>query len=238
MAAAVTFATSGVGFKTFVVFNGTNGSDPGQLVQAINGNFYGTTMGGGLNNGGNGTVFKFSPAGTLTTLHSFHYADGANPTAGLIQATDGNFYGTTYQGGNNICFSGCGTVFEISPAGKFTELHSFDLTDGGVSMAGLIQAPGGNFWGTASSAVFNFSVGLGPFVKTLPTAGIVGTRVTLLGFEMKDATSVTFNGIPATFQVISNSAITTTVPSGATTGKVEVTTPSRTLISNVNFQVN
>jgi uncharacterized repeat protein (TIGR03803 family) len=192
---------------------------------------------------GCGTVFQITPAGTLTTLYSFcsqpNCTDGAAPFAGLIQATDGNFYGTTYQGGNNICFgSGCGTVFKISPAGKFTALHSFDLTDARIPMAGLIQAPGGNFWGTASSAVFNFSVGLGPFVKTLPTAGIVGTPVTLLGFQMKDATSVTFNGISATFQVISSSAITTTVPSGATTGKVEVTAPSRTLTSNVNFPVN
>jgi hypothetical protein len=86
--------------------------------------------------------------------------------------------------------------------------------------------------------VFALDVGLGPFVETLPTSGTVGTPVTLLGFEMTGATSVTFNGTPATFEVVSAHGIKTTVPSGATSGPVVVTTPSRTLTSNVNFQVH
>jgi hypothetical protein len=86
--------------------------------------------------------------------------------------------------------------------------------------------------------VFVLCVGLGSFVETLPTSGTVGTPVTLLGCEMNGATSVTFNGTPAMFEVISSYTIKTTVPSGATTGPVMVTTPSRTLTSNVNFRVN
>jgi uncharacterized repeat protein (TIGR03803 family) len=71
------------------------------LVQATDGSFYGTTVEGGANEFG--TVFKITPSGTLTTLHSFCSVvpgckDGENPLAGLIQATDGDFYGTTYGG--------------------------------------------------------------------------------------------------------------------------------------------
>ena len=66
------------------------------LVQGTDGNFYGTTSEGGAN--GYGTVFKITPSGTLTTLHSFDVTDGAYPYAGLVQATDGNFYGTTSRG--------------------------------------------------------------------------------------------------------------------------------------------
>src|SRR5205809_7255222 len=69
----------------------------GGLIQARDGNFYGTTVGGGSS--GDGTVFKIDPAGTLTTLHSFASSNGASPYAGLIQAKDGSLYGTTIYGG-------------------------------------------------------------------------------------------------------------------------------------------
>src|ERR1035437_9872657 len=116
--------------------DGANPSSP--LVQATDGNFYGATRsGGGANCGASsayGTVFKITPSGTLTTLHSFDDTDGAGP-GGLIQASDGNFYGTTWVGGAN----GYGTVFKITPAGALTTLHSFDVTDGSYPF-GLIQA--------------------------------------------------------------------------------------------------
>ena len=120
----------------------TDGAGPkGALVQAVNGNFYGTTSGGVSS----GTVFEITPAGTLTTLHSFEGADGASPFDALIQATDGNFYGTTTQGGTSTaCSFGCGTVFKITPAGTLTTLHSFESTDGSSPYAGLIQATDGN----------------------------------------------------------------------------------------------
>jgi uncharacterized protein (TIGR03437 family) len=81
------------------------------------------------------------------------------------------------------------------------------------------------------------SLGLGPFVETQPTSGKVGAKVIILGNNLTDATSVTFNGKAAIFTVVSSAEITTTVPSGATTGKVRVKIPSRTLVSNVNFRV-
>jgi uncharacterized repeat protein (TIGR03803 family) len=87
-------------FTTLATFNGYNGAGPWAIVQATDGNFYGTTYGGGVH--GNGAVFRMTPGGTLTTLYSFcsltNCADGEAPEAGLIQASDGNFYGTTFGG--------------------------------------------------------------------------------------------------------------------------------------------
>jgi hypothetical protein len=81
-------------------------------------------------------------------------------------------------------------------------------------------------------------VGLGPFVKTLPTAGEVGQAVKILGTDLTGATSVTFDGIAAAFTVnASGTAILTTVPAGARSGTVEVVTPGGTLSSNVPFRV-
>src|SRR5208337_4428285 len=107
------------------------------LVQGSDGNFYGTTSFGGAN--GDGTVFRITPSGTLTTLHSFDGTDGAAVYAGLVQGTDGNFYGTTAQGGG----SGVGTVFTITPGGTLTTLYSFcsqsGCTDGANPYAALVQ---------------------------------------------------------------------------------------------------
>jgi len=87
------------------------------LLQATDGNLYGTTYSGG-SNGGVGTIFKITLGGTLTTLYTFHGNDGANPQAEMVQATDGNFYATTYGGGNDSdnCPGGCGTVFRLAVA--------------------------------------------------------------------------------------------------------------------------
>ena len=122
----------------------TDGTTPhAALVQGTDGNFYGTTeSGGGMSVG---TIFKITPSGTLTTLHSFAGAEGANPFAALIQGTNGNFYGTTSSGGAN---NNDGAIFEITPSGTLTILHSFDGTDGAHPEAGLIQGTDGNFYGT------------------------------------------------------------------------------------------
>jgi uncharacterized protein (TIGR03437 family) len=85
--------------------------------------------------------------------------------------------------------------------------------------------------------VFSLSVGLGPFVETNPTSGTLGAVVIILGTNLTGTTSVTFNGTAATFTVKSTSEITTTVPTGATTGTVQVVTPGGTLSSNVPFRV-
>jgi uncharacterized repeat protein (TIGR03803 family) len=194
-----------------------------------------------------------APALTFKTLVRFDGTNGRGFKETLVQGLNGNLYGTTSEGGtgtSSACFHGCGTVFEITPRGKLTTLHIFDGTDG-FGPNGLIQATDGNFYGTTavggtSSAcvggigcgtVFSLGVGLGPFVETRPTFGKVGAAVIILGNHLTGATSVTFNGKAATLRVASSTEITTTVPSGATTGPVKVTTPSRTLTSNVNFRV-
>jgi uncharacterized repeat protein (TIGR03803 family) len=225
--------------------NCADGATPyfGYLIQATDGNFYGTTSRGGINN--NGTIFKITPQGQLTTLYSFcsqtNCADGWQPIAGLIQSTDGNFYGSTVDGGQ-FC-NVCGTLF-ITPEGTLTTLHSFNNSDGDQPETAPIQATDGTFYGTTHYAgdfsdgtVFNLSVGLRPFVKTTPASGKVGSKVIILGNNLQGSTVVTFNGTAATFRVVSTSEITTTVPTGATTGHVKVTTPRGTLKSNVAFRV-
>jgi uncharacterized repeat protein (TIGR02543 family) len=118
------------------------------LVQATDGNFYGTTYGGGTGN--HGTFFQFITSTlTLNTLHTFSGPDGSNPYAGLMQATDGNFYGTTKAGGNG---NNAGTVFKITSTGSFTTLYMFcaqsNCPDGEFPDGGLMQASDGNFYGT------------------------------------------------------------------------------------------
>jgi hypothetical protein len=85
--------------------------------------------------------------------------------------------------------------------------------------------------------VFSLSTGEPPFVETRPTIGVVGETVTIIGYGLTGATSVTFNGTPAAFTVEASTAILARVPSGATSGKVQVITPSGTLSSNKAFQV-
>jgi uncharacterized repeat protein (TIGR03803 family) len=142
----------------------TDGAYPSGLTQAINGNFYGTTAAGGEYDEGQGTIFKITSTGALTTLYSFckraNCTDGTSPFAGLVQATDGNFYGTTMGGGANCVSNGnCGTVFKITPGGKLTTLYSFcaqpNCTDGMEPVAPLVQASNGNFYGTTSSGGTN-----------------------------------------------------------------------------------
>jgi uncharacterized repeat protein (TIGR03803 family) len=136
------------GLKTLLSFGYfLQGWNPiGALVQGSDGNLYGTTYNGGSNYWG--TVFKISTNGTLISLYAFtNGLDGANPMAGVVQGTDGNFYGTASAGG---AYSN-GTVFKISSTGAFTPLHSFTgKTDGGTPFGALVQASNGNFYGTTS----------------------------------------------------------------------------------------
>jgi len=127
-----------------------DGGEPsGALIQAANGVLYGTTLYYGPN--GFGVIFKITASGTLTVLNSFDGTDGNTPTGGLVQDTNGNFYGTTYYGGaSSNCASNCGTVFQMTPGGTLTTLHSFDGTDGNYpeDYWGLVQASDGNLYGT------------------------------------------------------------------------------------------
>jgi uncharacterized repeat protein (TIGR03803 family) len=222
-------------FTTLYDFSVSDGSYPyDNLVEGANGEFYGTTRYGGAHS--DGTVFSITSKGILTTLYSFcaqtNCTDGANPFAGLVLATDGNFYGTTAAGGNPACNfgGGCGTIFKISPQGALTTLHSFDGADGSSPSGNLLQATDGKFYGTTFSGgsssdgtIFSLSAGLFGFVKTLPGAGEVGAEVGILGTNMANAKGVSFDGKSAKFKVISPSLLLAYVPPGATTGKVEVT---------------
>jgi uncharacterized repeat protein (TIGR03803 family) len=237
--------TSGGTLTTLYSFcsqtNCTDGFEPeAALVQAANGDLYGTTSSGGSNN--RGTIFKITPTGTLTALHRFNGTDGAEPTSGLVQAANGDFYGTTSSGAYGYAYNG--TVFRIAPSGTLTTLYSFNGTDGSNPYAGLVQDTNGDFYGTTGTGgglgggtVFRLSVGLGPFVKPRPPFGKVGAAVKILGTNLTGAASVSFNGTAAVFEVVSSSEITTTVPAGASSGKVQVVTPSGTLSSNASFRV-
>jgi hypothetical protein len=219
------------------------------LTQGADGNFYGTTE---------TTAYRMTPAGSLTTLYTFcslpNCADGDFPS-GLIQATDGNFYGVTQYGGTsdsgtNDCGTFCGTVFELTSTGKLTTLHSFSGNDGEHPVGGLIQATNGLLYGTAADGgdftcnppkgcgtIFSLDVGLGPFVTFAHAAGEVGQTGGILGQGFTGTTSVSLNGIPANFTIVSDTFIKATVPGGATTGYVTVTTPTGTLTSNIPFHV-
>ena len=131
---------------TLISFDRTNnGANPGAaLVQGSDDAFYGTTEAGGTNN--NGTIFKVTTSGTLTTLVSFNGTDGSLPHAPLVQGQDGKFYGTTEIGGSNQD----GTAFQMLTNGTLTSLVSFDNNNNGSSpRAGLVQAADGNFYGAA-----------------------------------------------------------------------------------------
>jgi len=167
------------GLTTLLVFTGANGVNgvipEAGLVLGTNGFFYGTTAYGGsvsLNGGyGFGTVFKMTPAGGLTRLVSFNGTNGSYPCAGLVQGSDGNFYGTTDGGG----LGGGGTVFQMTPAGVLTTLVSFNGADGDSPQAPLVQGSDGNLYGTTEYGGAN---GLGTVFQVTTN----GTLTTLVSF--------------------------------------------------------
>jgi uncharacterized repeat protein (TIGR03803 family) len=178
--ATATFSSAQIKFTSLLSFNGNNGADPHNvyLVQGLDGKLYGTTY---SSTGTDGTVFKVTTGGALTTLHTFceggSCLDGALPEAGLVLATNGKFYGTTMKGGTNDD----GTVFEITSAGGLTTLHSFDVNDGAFPEYALIQARNGNFYGTTSSG------GAGD-IGTIFEITSGGTLTSLHSFDGNDGT--------------------------------------------------
>lgn len=227
------------------------------LIQAVDGNLYGTTVYGGNStvNSGYGIAFKITTQGTFTILYKFcsvaNCADGAMPS-GFIQATDGNLYAAAAGGTGAVCYSSsyaCGIIFKMTTTGTPTTVYSFCPQGGptcpnGDGSGELVQGTDGNFYGVTAGGThgegtaFNLSTGLGPFVRTVTASGEAGSSVIILGTNLTAATSVTFNGVPAAFTVVSSSEIAATVPAGATTGAVIVTTPSGTLKSNKKFRIS
>jgi uncharacterized repeat protein (TIGR03803 family) len=271
-----------------------DGEDPeGPIVQASDGNFYGTTNAGGA--GRSGTIYRLTPSGDFTLLYTFCTQSGCpdgngpwglalgpdgalygttesyptvfkialggtfqvlatlcpGPDCGSayappVPATDGNLYGTIAGVGKNHQ----GIIYRITTSGGLTRLYSFcslpDCEDGGDPMGPILQATDGNLYGTTwgvegsnPGTVYRLVLGLAPFVTPVPAFGNAGQQVSILGNNLTGATAVFFNGSPAASFTVNatGSAITATVPDGATTGPIHVTLGNgTTLRSNVPFK--
>lgn len=213
-------------------FDNTNGASPfGALVQGSDGYLYGTTEFNSLVGGygsGAGSVFKISTNGVYARLYSFGSVqdtngfalEGANPSAALVQGSDGNFYGTTGGGGTNDL----GTMFKISTTGVLTTLYSFTGGDGGYSPNGVVQGSDGSFYGTTArggtsnwGTVFRLSVVPGPPQLTITPSGanvILTWPTNAAGFALQSTTnlasSVWITNFPA--PVVVNGQYTVTNP--------------------------
>lgn len=271
-----------------------DGSGPGSgLIQASDGNFYGTTEQGGTNNFG--TIYKITPSGALTTLHNLDPSEGSGGIASLMQAADGNFYGTSQAGGPH---SG-GTVYKMTPSGAFSPVYNFcaqgsPCTDGASPLDALVQASDGNFYGTTvtggtfdfgtafkltpagdlsiisfpslggnypyaglllatngifygttyaggdggGGTLFSIAAGLRPNVQASPAAQREGAAISVLGQGFTSSSIVKFGGVQSSRVTLRGShALTAVVPAGATTAPVTVTTGDATLATPQPFRV-
>jgi uncharacterized repeat protein (TIGR03803 family) len=216
----------------------------GGLVQSFDGNLYGTTASGGPFQNASGSIFKLTLKGVLTPIHAFDRSnkktEGYSPIAGLVEATDGNFYGSTGAGGGSC---NCGVLFKLTKSGTYTVLHTFDGVEGFVPQATLLQHTNGKMYGLTyrsnynGGVLYSLDVGLAPFAKLMITQGKAGQIVQILGQGFTGTTSVKFGTGSATFTVISDTYLTAVVPTSGTTGFVTVMTPSGTLSSSKQFKV-
>jgi uncharacterized repeat protein (TIGR03803 family) len=231
-----------------------DGSAPASLLQGSDGNLYGVATGGG-HSLVDGTIFRISLTGQLTTIYRFcsqaRCTDGLAPQS-LIQGSDGNLYGATAGGGDLNCNpgpgGGCGTIFELTHTGVFATLHTFESTDGSYPY-GLSQSTNGRFYGVTSNGgsssacalgcgtIYSLDAGLAPFTSFVFPAGKMGQAIGLLGQGFTGTSDVSFNGTAATFTVVSDTFLQATVPTGAKSGYVTVSTPGGTLQSNIAFTV-
>jgi uncharacterized repeat protein (TIGR03803 family) len=237
-------STAGALNNTYDFPCGPGGSFPlGPLVQAANGDFYSTTQDGGTN--GEGTVYQITTGLVATVLHSFGatFGDGTFPAAGLLLATDGNYYSATSDGGAN----GDGTLFNTTTSGTYTSLYSFNNTVNLTQTSPLappVQGTNGLLYGVTEfgggandGTVYSLDIGLAPFVNMALFSGKEGETVTLLGSHLTGTSAVSFNGRVANFAVLSDSHLAAMVPQGATTGPIRVTTPAGELLSRKSFVV-
>jgi len=248
-------------------FEWTDGAFPFSegLAQGTDGNFYGTTQ--VASNYDCGTIFAITSGSTLTTLHSFDYTDGCNANSGLTQATTGTFYGTAWAGGtgygtvfslsmnlapfvqprpfmgevgtavtilgNNLTgtkkvrFNGTASAYNVVSATEITTKVPSDATSGALT----VTTPRG----TLSSGPFFVTPQLKSFT---PGKGPVGAQVQITGVSLTQTTAISFNGAEASaFTVNSDKKVTVTVPTGATTGTISITTAGGTVTSVKSFTV-
>jgi len=220
--------------QTLVSFANTNGTFPyAGLTLGNDGNFYGTTVGGGSSN--SGTVFQVTTNGTLATLVSFAYTNGESPFAALTLGADGNFYGTTSMGDGG---SSSGTVFQVTTNGTLATLVSFANTNGEYPYAALTLGADGNFYGTTSAGGItnsNFDLGMGTVFRVTTT----GTLTTLALFAYTNGAnpqaaltlgndgnfygttgSGGSSGVGTVFRVTTNGILTTLVSFANTNGAI------------------
>jgi len=239
--AGTVYQIAGGKVTTLYSFDGPHGSFPvGGLAEGADGYLYGTTTAGGDWNAG--VIYRISTTGEFNVMmnwDSVHYSAGYQAYAGLVAGADGYLYGTTIWGGLN----GVGTIFQLATDGAYSVLYNFDTPTGGGAYATPMQHTSGQLFGmtkrggaAGNGVIYSLDDGLEPFVGLLFNRGAVGTTVGILGYGFAQASSVDFNGTPASFHVISNTYMTATVPSGET-GFVAVETASGTLISNKIFRV-
>lgn len=147
-----------------------HGTEPvGGLIMGADCNLYGTTRYGGPNGSGSGTIFRMTLSGEITYVASFNNTNGRFPLEQLVQSADGNFYGTTFEGGaayNQVSNYLTGTVFKMTTGGALTTLVSFNGPNGGSPVGKLTQGSDGNFYGVTSKGGAN---GEGTIYKVSPT---------------------------------------------------------------------
>jgi len=216
---------------------------PEALVEVGKGNLFGTAALGGSNRGG--AIFELSTTGAYKVIHEFKDWKFGVPTV-MTLATDGNLYGVAL---GQVQLGGLSSLFRVTPSGQFETLYSFTNAAIGLCACYLTQGSDGKFYGISQ----NGGVGVGTawvwdlgLPKPLPSlAGFIpsssssGARVTLYGTNLLGATSVSFNGVPASsFSNITGNYVSATVPAGATTGPVTVTTPNGTATSPKAFTIH
>jgi len=219
--------------------NTFTGYMPTPLLQADDGNLYGATVTGGAN--GTGMIYKLTLGGQFTLLHSFGKGQIPQGPASLIEASDGNLYGVSQAN------SGAGQIFRLTKSGGYAVLYEMTEANG-LPPCWLLQGSDGVIYGvahaggqTGAGTVFALDVGLKPPKPTAqhfqPESGAVGTEVLIWGYNLLSP-SVSFNGA-ATTKVFNSGSnyILATVPAGASTGPITITTPGGTHTTRASFTV-
>ena len=238
-------STAGKEALVYAFKNDPDGANPyTNLIQGLDGNYYGTTEFGGTAQ--RGTVFKLTPKGVETVLYSFpNQTDGAYPQLPLTQGPDGILYGAA----TDCAGGGCAQagLFDINTKGVYDTLYLYPLVCSNCAQpyAPLLLSTNGTFYSTtfqggdaSSGSFYSLSTTYAPFVSLLPATGTESAQTGILGQGFSKSSVVKFGGTPVTkAQLTGSTFILATVPAGALTGTVTVTTGATTLTSNATFKV-